>query len=411
MRMLSPNQAPVGAALEGAGLDSKRAGPALKEVPAEPGAAALLPDDLSREVYCILGMPVDAVDMAAALHRVAAAARSHAPFLISTPNLNFLANSLRDAEFRDSLHMSDLCTADGTPIVWIARLLGIPLTERVAGSDMFDRLAAARVARRLGVFFFGGAPGTAAAACQKLNEHDGLCGVGAIDPGYASVGELSGDRFIDAINASDAQFLVVALGAAKGQAWLTRNHHRLQVPVRAHLGATVNFQAGGVKRAPQLVRRAGMEWLWRIKEEPHLWRRYWADAGVLLRLLLTRVAPLALHRRQHRRAFGEGGAFEVTTLQGVQVVTLRLVGHATAQHIARAIVHFRNAVNLHKNRLVVDLSGLEFVDARFLGLLLMVRKKLLARGADLQLVGASRHIEQLFRLNELGHLLSQRGAR
>jgi N-acetylglucosaminyldiphosphoundecaprenol N-acetyl-beta-D-mannosaminyltransferase len=411
MRMLSPNQAPVGAVLEGTGLDPRRVGAPLNEVLPEPGPAELLPDDLSREVYCVLGMPVDAVDMAAALHRVAAAARSRAPYLISTPNLNFLANSLQDAEFRDSLLQSDLCTADGAPIVWIARLLGIPLTERVAGSDMFDRLAATRLARKLGVFFFGGAPGTAAAACEKLSVQDGLCGVGAIDPGYASVGELSGDRFIDAINASDAQFLVVALGAAKGQAWLMRNHNRLQVPVRAHLGATVNFQAGDVKRAPRLVRRSGLEWLWRIKEEPHLWKRYWADAGVLLRLLITRVVPLARLRRQHQRAFGESGAFEVTTLQGVQVVTLRLCGHATAQNIARAIVHFRNAINLHKNRLVVDLSGLEFADARFLGLLLMVHKQLKVRGSDLQLVGASRDTERLFRLNELGHLLSKRRAR
>src|SRR4051794_6129793 len=73
----------------------------------------LLPvDDLEREVYCILGMPIDAVDLETVLGRIDAAARSKAPFLISTPNLNFLVNSRSDAEFRESLLRSDLCPAD-----------------------------------------------------------------------------------------------------------------------------------------------------------------------------------------------------------------------------------------------------------------------------------------------------------
>ncbi len=406
MRMHTPNKAPIGAELDRAGLGAQRAAPALKQVPTHPGPRALLPDDLSRDVYCVLGMPIDAVDMPTALRRVEAAAQGQAPFLVSTANLNFLTSSLRDGEFRDSLHASDLCTADGAPIVWIARLIDVPLTERVAGSDMFDKLAQAPAGQELTAYFFGGARGAAAAACRMLRGLSGLKGVGSTYPGYGSIDELSSDRFIDTINASKAQFLVVALGAAKGQAWLMRNHHRLQVPVRAHLGATVNFQAGGVRRAPPLVRRAGLEWLWRIKEEPHLWRRYWADGRVLLRLLFTRVLPLAVQLWQHRLAAEPDRAFQVRTLLEAQSVTLRLSGHGTARHIARAIVYFRNAINLGKPGMVLDLSHLDFVDARFLGLLLMVRKQLKARGADLQLIGASRRLQKLFCLNEVGYLIS-----
>jgi N-acetylglucosaminyldiphosphoundecaprenol N-acetyl-beta-D-mannosaminyltransferase len=404
--MHNPNQAPNGAELERAGLGSNRGAPALKEVPAQPGPRAVLPDDLSRDVYCVLGMPIDAVDMPTVLHRVGAAAQSDAPFLVSTANLNFLTSSLRSEEFRDSLHLSDLCTADGTPVVWLARLLGVPLKERVAGSDMFDRLADASAAQRLTTYFFGGARGAAEAACGMLRSRSGLEGVGSTYPGYGTIEELSGDRFIDAINASKAHFLVVALGAAKGQAWLVRNHHRLEVPVRAHLGATVNFQAGSVKRAPAFLRRTGLEWLWRIKEEPHLWRRYWADGCDLFRLLLTRALPLAVELRRHRSTARKDHAFRVRTLLSEQSVTLRLSGHGTEANIARAIVYFRNAVNLGKARMVVDLGQLDFVDARFLGLLLMVRKQLSARGARLQLIGASRRVTRLFRLNELGYLIS-----
>src|SRR5208282_5209042 len=90
-------------------------------------SAPAIPDDLSREVYCILGMPIDAIEMPAVLHSIDAAAANGAPFLISTPNLNWLVNSQQDAEFRESVLLSDLCPTDGMPIVWIARLMGLPI--------------------------------------------------------------------------------------------------------------------------------------------------------------------------------------------------------------------------------------------------------------------------------------------
>ena len=186
--------------------------------------------------------------------------------------------------------MSDLCPPDGAPIIWIARLLGIPITKRTAGSDIFDALKARpRSGKELKVFLFGATEQTAAAAARKLNDNaTGLRCVGWTCPGFGSLDELSQDQFINQINASDADLLVVALGARKGQLWLRRNGPRLTIPVRTHMGAVINFQAGTVRRAPHVLRKLGLEWLWRIKEEPYLWRRYWHDGGVLLRLLMTR---------------------------------------------------------------------------------------------------------------------------
>src|SRR4029450_1688151 len=112
----------------------------------------------------------------------------------------------------------------------------------------------------------------------------------------------SSAAIIATINASNADFLVVALGASKGQSWLQHNHHRLSIPVRAHLGAAINFQAGFLRRAPKIVRKAGFEWLWRIKEEPHLWQRYWHDGRTLLHLLWTRILPLTRQGRPRGRA-------------------------------------------------------------------------------------------------------------
>jgi N-acetylglucosaminyldiphosphoundecaprenol N-acetyl-beta-D-mannosaminyltransferase len=90
---------------------------------------------LARDVYCILGLPIDAVEIPEAVRRIDTATANATPFLISTVNVNFLVTSAVNTEFRDAVVFSDLCTADGMPIVWIARLLGIPIKHRVAGSD------------------------------------------------------------------------------------------------------------------------------------------------------------------------------------------------------------------------------------------------------------------------------------
>src|SRR5262249_38702178 len=129
-----------------------------------------MPDDLSREVYCILGMPVDAIGMDAVLQRIKSAAAGRIPFLVSTVNLNFLVNSQLDQAFRESLMLSDLCTADGMPIIWIAWLTGIPIKNRIAGSDIFDALKAEHgTTHPLKVFLFGGPEGVAMAASRALN--------------------------------------------------------------------------------------------------------------------------------------------------------------------------------------------------------------------------------------------------
>src|SRR5476649_1297061 len=94
--------------------------------------------DFSRQVYCILGLPFDAVDEAQAVEIVASAAAHERRCFFSTPNLNFMIACLSDAQFRDSVIRSDLSVVDGMPLVWVARALGIPQRERVAGASMFE---------------------------------------------------------------------------------------------------------------------------------------------------------------------------------------------------------------------------------------------------------------------------------
>ena len=354
----------------------------------------------------MLGIPIDAVDLAGVVHTIGAALSRDAPYLISTPNLNFLVSSQVDPEFRESLLRSDLCPVDGVPIVWISRLLGAPIRERVAGSDIFDRLKLQKN-QPAKVFLFGGPEGVADTASRVLNaQSNGVVCVGALYPGYCPIEEMSTDAIIDAINASGARFLVASLGAQKGQSWLLHNHHRLKIPVRSHLGAAINFQAGLLKRAPLFVRKFGLEWLWRIKEEPYLWSRYLADGGVLLSLMLTSVLPLVLGATW-RRVRGTTSDLQVLASDHDNSCRITLAGMAIGSNVASAVPVFRDAIT-KSSELTIDVSALRVIDARFFGLLLMVRKQLIERGGRLQFAGVSRRMERAFRINRFGFLLPSR---
>jgi N-acetylglucosaminyldiphosphoundecaprenol N-acetyl-beta-D-mannosaminyltransferase len=379
------------------------AGTAAAVLPSGAASASFaLPDDLSRDVYCILGIPVDAIEKHEVLRRIRLAATVRTPFLISTPNLNFLVNSHLDRDFRESLILSDLCTADGVPFIWIAWLAGIPIKNRVAGSDIFDALKIQHsVGHRLKIFLFGGPQGVASAASRALNDQPGgLNCVGWLYPGYGAVEEMSRDDIIDDINSSGAEFLVASLGAQKGQMWLQRNHRRLLIPVRAHLGASLNFEAGTIRRAPSSIQKLGLEWLWRIKEEPYLWRRYWNDGTVLLRLLFTHVLPFAFLTLCLRLRCEQSEDLIITKAYGRETATLSLSGPADARHVHKAIRVFREAIATRKH-IVLDFSNTRAIDARFLGLLLMLKKTLKNSGAAPIFVGLSPGLKMLFRLNGL----------
>jgi len=254
----------------------------------------------SRDVVCVLGLPFDVIGLQGAVAMVREAVNSRRPLFVSTPNLNFAIMARSDAAFRNSVLAGELSLADGIPIVWIARSLGLPLVERVPGAGLFEALH-----RTDGpptkVYFFGGDEGVAEAACRRVNSRaGGLRCVGFQSPGFVSLDEMSQPANLAHINAASPDFLVVSLGAKKGQAWIERNRGALDVPVISHLGAVVNFAAGTIRRAPAALQRSGLEWLWRVKEEPKLWRRYASDAAAFTRILVSEVVPLWMRRFDSR---------------------------------------------------------------------------------------------------------------
>lgn len=256
--------------------------------------------NFSRNVHCMLGLPFDALTLDRVVICIREAVARRTPCFLSTPNLNFLIAGQTQVAFRNSVIRSDLSLADGMPIVWLAKLMGIPIAERVAGSDVFEALRHSS-GPTLKVFFFGGPPGAAERAARQINT-EGKCMVcvGFESPGYGTIEDMSNASALANINASGADFLIVALGAAKGQAWIEHNLASLQVPVVSHLGAVVNFVAGGIKRAPRWMQKSGLEWVWRVREEPALWKRYWSDGTALIWLLINRTVPFLYYKYLHR---------------------------------------------------------------------------------------------------------------
>ena len=350
---------------------------------------------LHREVHCVLGLPFDALDTATAVARVRDAIRERKPCFISTPNLNFLIGSRTDIGFRDSIITSDLSIPDGMPLIWVARLLGIPLRERVAGSGLFEQLKGDS-SLPIRVYFFGGQPGVAERAARRLDEEGGgLVCVGYDSPGFGSIEEMSGDATIARINASAADLLVVALGAKKGNAWIERNRARLSVPAVTHLGAVINFVAGTVKRAPAWMQRSGLEWLWRIKEEPALWRRYFSDGVEFLKLLTTRVLPYAwLIRLERMRQSQARPALLVH--QAENEVFFRLQGAWWSGNIVRLRDRLSEAIASGKN-IRLNLAEVSYVDSAFLGLMLLLYGLQKKQGRRLMCGAASAKVRRIFR--------------
>ncbi len=216
-----------------------------------------------------------------------------------TVNLDFLVNARRDPATRAVLTDSEVNLADGAPVVWLSRLLGVDLPGRVAGSDMVPRLAAAAATEGASIFFLGGEEGNAAVAADRLADtYPGLVVAGVHEPPRASLDDIDDDDIIERLEESGADVLLVALGHPKQDKWIARNRKRLPVSVAIGVGCTFDLIAGRRSRAPRWMRRSGLEWLFRLVHEPRrLGLRYLLDGWWLLTIFL----PMTLRQRRGAR--------------------------------------------------------------------------------------------------------------
>jgi N-acetylglucosaminyldiphosphoundecaprenol N-acetyl-beta-D-mannosaminyltransferase len=358
---------------------------------------------MARPVYCLLGLPFDAVDLDEARERVVAGVRQGNRGVLSTPNVNWVISARKRAEFRDSVLASACSTADGMPLVWLAKALGIPLKGRVSGADLFVHLQSSAIPLR--VFFFGGQGDVGARACARLRDAgSSLEPVGALNPGGGDIASMSTVEIIDTINAASPDLIVVSLGAVKGQGWIMHNRGRLDAAWLTHLGAVVNFVAGDVKRSPHLLGRIGLEWLWRIVQEPALWRRYGADGLALLWLVCTRVLPLLAGRAW---ALGHGfdrraGAARMSAEWRSGTLELSGAWRSGADSARQwAAIELPSSAN----DLIIDCLALETIGAGLIGQWMALRGELQASGRKLVLQNVSAALRRQLHLNCAEYLL------
>lgn len=372
----------------------------------EPNASAanlgrVGPDDFDRDVWCVLGLPFDRANVASAAATVAAAAQTGRRLAFTTPNTNALVRAVADPATRARIVDADLSLADGAPVVAIARLLGVPLPGRAAGADLFEALRArpAVAGRRLRVFFFGGREGAAEKAAAALNAGGGgVEAVGHYNPGFGDVASMSRPDIIDAINAARPDFILVSLGAAKGEAWIAHNLNALDAPVVAHLGAVVDFVAGTIRRAPRWVSSAGLEWLWRIKEERSLMSRYLADAAALPHALMSRALPQLGILRGRK----SGAPADASIAFAAREVVVSLSGDLVSGDFGPIRRAFRAAAAARKT-VILDFTGAGAVDLAFLGLVLMLEKASRRNGTALFVRGAAPTLRRLLAANGMDY--------
>lgn len=226
-----------------------------------------------------------------AVKAVMALAEAGRPSYFITANLHYAMLTHQHPELGAVNERAAFVLADGAPIVWASRWQRTPLPERVAGSDLIFDLCAEAAARGLRPFLLGGAEGVADAAAQRLEAlYPGLRIAGTACPPHRELAQEEFDRLIARIREARPDLLFVAYGQPKGELWIDRHLERLGVPVCVQVGASFDFVAGRVQRAPRWVQRLSMEWAYRLSLEPRrLGPRYAANALFLLRMIALRL--------------------------------------------------------------------------------------------------------------------------
>ena len=241
-------------------------------------------------------LAVDSVTFDQALARIAELIDRGDGGAVFTPNVDHVVKAETDVEFRLAYARASLCLADGMPILWASRLLGSPLPEKVSGSDLVLPLARLAAERRWRVYLLGGGPGVADQAAVKLAREFGVDVVGSDSPVVHQDGSTEeAQQTLERLLAAKPHLVLVALGAPKQERWIDRFRDRLTPAVAMGVGGSLDFVVGRVTRAPTWMSRAGLEWLFRLWQEPRrMWRRYLIEDPKF-------VAIVARSRRDARR--------------------------------------------------------------------------------------------------------------
>jgi N-acetylglucosaminyldiphosphoundecaprenol N-acetyl-beta-D-mannosaminyltransferase len=251
----------------------------------------------------ILGVRVDNVTMNDAVHTATSMLHEKRNHMIVTVNPEFIMHAQRDREYLAALNGSDLAIPDGIGIIYCARLKRYSLHERVSGSDFFFSMVAVAAEQQLPIYLLGGYGNSAKRAASILTSQYRSLTIAGAENEYDEQGKERTDREIcERIERTHPAMLFVAFGGStKQEKWIARNlHHLPSVKFTVGVGGTFDYICGSPSRAPAVIRRLSLEWLWRLLQQPrYRIRRVWrAVIQFPFRVLTT---PNAIHPLNHER--------------------------------------------------------------------------------------------------------------
>lgn len=228
-----------------------------------------------RQRYRVVSLDIDRCTHASALERVVCLARSGRGSYVCFGTVHMIMEAVDSPEFAGRVNAADMVVPDGMPTVWMQRIQRAEGPERVRANDLMMLLMAHAEKEGLKVGFYGGRPEVVDAIKERAErEHPDLAVAYAFSPPFRPLTQEEDARITTDINSSGTQILFMGLGCPKQENWMAAHKDRLNC-VMLGVGASFDFYAGNVSESPAWLGRLGLEWLYRLTQEPkRLWRRY-----------------------------------------------------------------------------------------------------------------------------------------
>lgn len=239
-----------------------------------------------------LNTEVDNLTMEESINEIEKLVNKKNPSYVVTPNVDHIVKLEHDEEFKKVYKEADLILTDGMPLIWISKLKKTPIKEKVSGSDLFPKVCEMAAKKGYKVFLLGASEGIAAKAAENLkNKYEGLNIVGTYSPSYGfEKNNEEIEKIIEMINQAKPDILAVGLGAPKQEKFLYKYRKNLNVPISLAIGASIDFEAGVVNRAPKWMQNYGFEWFYRLAKEPkRMFKRYLIDDIRILKIVIKHM--------------------------------------------------------------------------------------------------------------------------
>lgn len=227
-----------------------------------------------------LNIWMDYIDLRTVVYAIEQACSNKKQLAIVPVNVDVLVKAERDLNLKESIEAADYILADGQILLWIAKLFKMPFPEKVSGSDLVPRVCAMAASKKYSIFIMGGKEGVAEKAGENLKKSiPNIIIAGCYCPPFGFENDQKEiEKMNEAVNKARPDILLLCLGCPKQEKYLYEQQRKYCATVTICAGATVDFLAGTIRRAPRWMSQCGLEWFYRFLKEPRrLFKRYFID--------------------------------------------------------------------------------------------------------------------------------------